>query len=180
MSRARLFFALWPNDAEAVETADVAKDWLAGLEVRRVPQERLHMTLLFLGSVEQRLTGGLIAAAQNEAVKSNELESFDLKFDKVGCWRRPQVAWLAPSSPPLALMRLAEGLRSAILDTGLALESGVFRPHITLARKVNKAPESAPIAPLHWHINGFGLYQSVTHARGPEYTLVEHFPFAHG
>ena len=138
------------------------------------------MTLLFLGSVEQRLIDSQIAAARNVVDKDNGFRSFDLTFDRFGRWRRPQVAWLAPASPPAALLKLAAALRVAVLDTGLALAPGTFRPHITLARKVNRAPETVLSGPLHWHINGFGLYQSVTHARGPEYTLVEHFPFAHG
>lgn len=173
MNRARLFFALWPNDAEAAETAGAARKLLGGLKVRQVPKERLHLTLLFLGSVRADSIGALVAAAQNVGETC-----FDLRFDQFGYWRRPRVAWLAPSAPPAALMRLSERLRAAMPDLDVPLESRQFRPHITLARKVVSAPASALAAPLLWHINSFGLYQSVTHAGGPEYTRVGHFPLA--
>ena len=173
MSRSRLFFALWPSETEAAQAVVAAEKLLGHRKARRVPAQRIHLTLLFVGSVASEMTDVIATAA--EAVQGTR---FVLQLDTAGYWRRPQVVWLAPSSPPPALMRLAERLREAVGNTGVALETRRFKPHITLARQVVSAPDRGLTEPLRWHINGFGLYQSVTHASGPDYQLVRHFPCA--
>ncbi len=150
-----------------------AENLLGNMQARRVPVQRIHLTLLFVGSVASEMTDAIATAA--EAVQGRR---FVLQLDTAGYWRRPQVVWLAPSSPPPALMHLAEALRAAMSNAGVALEARRFKPHITLARRVVSAPDPVLAEPLHWHINGFGLYQSVTHASGPDYQLVRHFPCA--
>ncbi|NNF50877.1 MAG: RNA 2',3'-cyclic phosphodiesterase [Gammaproteobacteria bacterium] len=171
MKRLRLFFALWPSESEANEAAAAAITWLGAGTCRLVPPQRLHATLLFLGGVEVGLIDAVVSSAQGISESG-----FDLVLDEAAYWRRPQVAVLSPTEPPPALMSLAGQLREAMLMAGLNLESRSFRPHVTLARRVPRDPGGASGLPLRWQINGFGLYQSVTHQSGPEYSLLQHFP----
>lgn len=129
------------------------------------------MTLLFLGAVAVDLIDSVDDAAQ--ALSQSR---FSLELDRLGCWRRSQVAWLAPSSPPAAAMELAAALRLAAGSVGIGLESRRFRPHVTLARRVSKPIPGRSVTSLRWQINGFGLYQSVTHAAGPEYRCLRQYP----
>ena len=171
MKQARLFFALWPSKAEARQTASAAQAWLGSGGGRLIPRERMHMTLLFVGGVMVELVDTVASSAAAIAESG-----FDLQLDEAGYWRRPRIAWLAPSKPPPALIRLAGQLRASTMAAGVALESRPFKPHVTLARKVTQAPGKAPGQPLRWKIKGFGLYQSVTHPSGPRYSLVRPFP----
>ena len=46
----RLFFALWPPR----ETALALERWAQGLEGRRTPADKVHLTLVFLGEADAR------------------------------------------------------------------------------------------------------------------------------
>lgn len=177
MKKFRLFFALWPSGSEAAQTATAADTLLAETGGRRIAAERLHLTLLFLGSVP----AGQLEKARDAGKQVQDTlvgQAFELQLDTAGWWRRPQVTWLAPSSPPSALLMLASSLRTAVLGAGITLESRAFKPHVTLVRKAQAAPDKELAVTLRWQIKGFGLYQSVTHASGPEYSRIEGFSLA--
>jgi 2'-5' RNA ligase len=64
----RLFFALWPSDAVRARLAQEAQSH-AGLG-RAIPVRNLHITLVFLGGVqEERVVEVLQAAALSEGVR---------------------------------------------------------------------------------------------------------------
>jgi 2'-5' RNA ligase len=120
----------------AIELPDDVKRELGGLwmdipGVRRVPTEQIHLTLAFLGEVEEsaaeRLAGELSRI---------QLPGFHLCFSGPGCFpdrRRPRVLWIG-LEPHLRLRRLASGVHEAVLACGIPQEERPFSPHITLAR----------------------------------------------
>lgn len=173
MNRLRLFFALWPDAEEALATQAAAAALMGSTRHRLVPAERLHMTLQFIGSVDEDARPGIEAAAKAVAG-----EGFDLVLERAGYWRRAGVAWLAPCEMPNALSLLVSGLRAQLASAGVALEQRPFRPHVTIARKAAKAPAAHEIAPLRWRVEEFCLVKSVTHSAGPEYTRLCDFQLA--
>lgn len=120
----------------AIEIPDDLKKTIGGLRVdipgaRWVPAEQLHLTLAFLGEVEENRAGEL-----SERLALIHTPPFQLNFSGTGCFpnrRRPRVLW-AGLEPHPRLMHLAAGVHGAVLACGIPLEERPFSPHITLAR----------------------------------------------
>jgi 2'-5' RNA ligase len=120
----------------AIELPDDLKTALSRLRVdvpgaRWVPPEQLHLTLAFLGEVEEKTAGEL-----SERLALIHTPQFQLFFSGTGCFpnrRRPRVLW-AGLEPNPRLMRLAAGVHGAVLACGIPQEERPFSPHITLAR----------------------------------------------
>ena len=90
----RLFFALWPDNAVRGRLAEVA-GLLPMNTGRRVPPDNFHITLVFLGNVQEQVVPELDAAAERL-----RQPGFSLQIDRCGWWNRAKVAWLAPAYHP--------------------------------------------------------------------------------
>jgi len=120
----------------AIELPDDLKAALGGLRVdvpgaRWVPPEQLHLTLAFLGEVEEKTAGEL-----GERLALIHTPPFQLCFSGTGCFpnrHRPRVLWAGLEPHPL-LMNLAAGVHGAVLACSIPQEERPFSPHITLAR----------------------------------------------
>lgn len=120
----------------AIEPPDDLKTALCRLRVdvpgaRWVPMEQLHLTLAFLGEVEENTAGELV-----ERLALIRTPPFQLGFSTTGCFpsrHRPRVLW-AGFEPHPRLMHLAAGVHGAVLACGIPQEERPFSPHITLAR----------------------------------------------
>ena len=161
--RQRLFFALWPDDA--VRTAlDQAGESLLGKRVKRVPAANLHLTLAFAGSVTVSVRHCLESAAG-----AIQVAPFELTLDHYGHWRRPRIAWMGPVHTPPGLWSLVGSLRTVFEACGLQVETRPYQPHVTLARKIGRLTNDAPLTPVPWSIRSFSLVESVTDPRGVRY-----------
>ena len=170
----------------AIELPDAAKRALAGLRqdipgARWVPVEQIHLTLAFLGELDEaalgRLTGELVRI---------QVPEFRLGFSGTGCFpdrRRPRVLWVGLEPQP-RLMQLAAGVHQAVLGCGIPQEERPFSPHITLAR-LRLSPARGCDAFLDRHpgqklpsfpVREFALFQSRLTPQGAVHTPVRSFP----
>jgi len=169
----------------AIELPDEIKRQLEGMRTdipgsRWVPMEQIHLTLAFLGDVDdatlERLTRTLAA------IRS---PGFSLRFSGVGCFpdrRRPRVLWAGLEPEPL-LNGLAAAVREAVLACDIPLEERPFSPHITLARLRFPAPREVatfldhPLKQIspHADIHEFTLFQSRLTFQGAVHTPVKAF-----
>ena len=161
----RLFFAVTPNDTDRARLARVAAaiDWGNG---RRVASENLHLTLLFVGDVDDRTVARLCSAADSIAGCG-----FALYLDASGWWRRGGIVWLAPTTIPLALLHLVEQLREHVAALALPLDARPYRPHVTICRRAPAAPAVSP-AGARWLLDKFSLLESISAAAGVHYVAV--------
>jgi 2'-5' RNA ligase len=171
----RLFFALWPTDSLRVALAPR----LCALQPRGVgrPQspQQWHVTLEFLGPVP----ASRVAAAQ-EAAEAVRAGPFELVFDAVEHWRRPEVLCLVASEVPPALDGLVRELRAGLAARGFLPERRAFRAHLTLARKLHRPVAVGPFEPLRWTADEFALVESVTERAGSRYTPLARWPLRAG
>lgn len=105
--------------------------------VKPVRPEQMHLTLHFLGNVEDGPAAALLAA-----LAAIHQPAFTIDLAKGGCFpspRRPNVLWIGvePSRP---LDALHAAVARVLADGGLAVESRPFVPHITLARVSRRLP----------------------------------------
>ena len=153
MSAARLFIALWPDDAVRHELAQRRDAWSWPRSASPVKTERLHVTLHFLGDVERDLIPHLADAL------AVPFDPFSLTFGRHELWGRG-IAVLEPDIAPPALMHLHLRLGKALEGAGMALDTRPFRPHVTLARRAGRTAPPAPSPGLLWQVKGYRLMES--------------------
>ena len=152
---ARLFIALWPDDAtrRRLASRQAACDWPAA--ARPVPAGQLHLTLHFLGPVERRRIAGLL-----RAIADLPAPPFDLRLGRAAVWSNG-VAVLEPcGEPPPGLIDLQARLGAVLRQLGLPVEARRFRPHVTLARRAAGAVLPADGPTSCWRVAGPALIES--------------------
>ncbi|MBK8535751.1 MAG: RNA 2',3'-cyclic phosphodiesterase [Candidatus Competibacteraceae bacterium] len=116
----RLFLALWPEDAERRQMAEMAAS-IAGR--RRVRDAHLHLTLVFLGA-----TDSARLAAYEAALADVSVPILDLILDRCGYWPRPRILWLGCSRSSLELDNLVANLRQRLCGCGFTPNGNRFKP----------------------------------------------------
>jgi len=170
----RLFFALWPDPAAAAALLEAASPALAACRVRPVPAERLHLTLAFLGQVDE---GGLEAV--REAAGSLRAPPLEVTLDSLQCWLRPQVLVARSTAPTPETAAAASELWTLLGSLGFEPETRPFRAHVTLARKVRAQPAGGLphlIGPVTWRASDFVLVKSVSDPQGLRYEIIGRWP----
>ncbi len=99
-------------------------------KARWIPAANLHVTLAFLGEVDDLTLGRYCARLDDVASLHRQLR---LRTDRAGAFPprgRARVLWLGIGEDP-ELTSLQTGIADAI---GLAIDEQPFRPHVTMAR----------------------------------------------
>jgi 2'-5' RNA ligase len=153
-----------------------------GAGVKWVEPENLHITLLFLGEVDDRdivpISRSIEAAARTEP-------AFALRVSGIGAFptlRRPKVLWGGVSDGADALRRLYADLEAKLLDLGLyRKEERGYTAHLTLGR-LKSERDGLGLAPeltqyLSWEggrtdVNQLLLYSSEQGRHGFEYAVL--------
>ena len=128
---ATLFLALWPDDRTRAALAQRRDAWAWDADALPVRAERLHLTLHFLGGVLLRRLPELVDGLP---VPDGQ---FTLRLGRQERWPNG-VAVLTPVAVPKALLEWHVILRDKLERQDLRTESRSYRPHVTLARKVNE------------------------------------------
>lgn len=166
----RLFLACWPDEALRTQLHHQSRRLQKQVGGRRTARENLHMTLLFLGYTPTEREQSLRRYCQ-----ALEAESFSLDIDRIGIWKRPRIAWAAPSSTPAVLTELSDRLRKLAEYLGHETEKRIWRPHVTLLRKASGQISQHEIKPMHWEIDRFALIESKIRSEGVQYRVVEQY-----
>jgi 2'-5' RNA ligase len=142
--------------------------------------EQMHITLLFLGRVEEARQATVCNAA-----REIPMANFELDVAGLGCFgqpRSPRNLWVGVQ-PAASVGGLHNALKDRIGSLGLKTESRAFRPHITLARFKRQPGSIESLLALHgetafgrFPVNQFVLFESNQGAGGSVYTVVERFP----
>jgi 2'-5' RNA ligase len=159
------------------------------LPVKWVGPEGLHVTLKFLGQVEDgrdpELRAALVqAAAGGLAGEGAAPRPLPLVLRDFGAFpdpRRPRVFW-AGIDPDPALELLQHRVERTFEPLGFPTEARPFRPHLTLGRVARdaRAAELRPAEPLFASLSyeatvvveTLDLMQSTLHPRGAVYRVV--------
>ena len=162
----RLFFALWPDDAVRAGLACWSRELHALCGGRITPPEKLHVTLVFLGGVEDARVSEVERAADEVAAPLASLV-----LDRPGYWKHNRIAWAGASLVPPELAALVSGLREALAKSRIGFDAKPFVSHVTLLRDAREPKGMPALDPIPWKIDGFALVESVTVARGSRYEV---------
>jgi 2'-5' RNA ligase len=182
---ARLFVAV-KISPEVADRICRAEDQLAPLlkDIRWIRRESLHLTLKFLGHVDDGRIDDIQAAVQT-AVAS--LLRFNVSCRGFGAFpdiRRPRVFWTGLEGG--SLPRLAEATEQALEPLGFPREKREFRPHLTIGRwrEGTRVGDALRRVVDEWRGHDFGtfavdeavLFQSTLRRDGAVYTALKSFP----
>ena len=158
----RIFFALNPDDRVRREVLAVQQG--CGIEGRALPPANFHVTLAFLGMQE---TG--VISRVCEIADTLSFQPCEVVLDRVGRFKRAGVLWLGASNIPESLVAFQHGLVDALLEAGIGYDRKPWKFHLTLYRKMRKAPYIMDPVEVRWRLNGFSLVESVSVNRGVDY-----------
>ena len=133
---------------------------------RITPPEKLHVTLAFLGGVEDARVAEVERAAGEAAAPLASLV-----LDRPGYWKHNRIAWAGASTVPPELEALVSELRSALVKSQIRFDAKSFASHVTLLRDAREPKGMPALDPIPWKIDGFALVESVTVARGSRYEV---------
>jgi RNA 2',3'-cyclic 3'-phosphodiesterase len=133
------------------------------LPVKWVPPENIHLSLKFLGDVEETRAPELRTALQQVAGSGTESRPLTLEIAGFGVfpdYHRPHVLWAGVTAEP-GLELLQHGIEQAFAPLGFPTEARAFRPHVTVARAARDAKprEFAGLAEL---LAGIDFNETVT------------------
>ena len=141
-------------------------------------RDQMHLTLCFLGEIENQTIGHII-----DRLKSVQAAPLTLALGGAGIFgsnRNPHVIWIDLKAEGLA--QLAKDVQSAVLDF-MTPDERAFTSHVTLAR-IKRHDPSADIFELIAHLklpslqftaNEFILYRSEPTAEGAKHVEVDRF-----
>ncbi|MBT8118507.1 MAG: RNA 2',3'-cyclic phosphodiesterase [Gammaproteobacteria bacterium] len=170
MKTRRLFFALWPPDSVRQSIIKASKPSMHKLKGRIIKPDRLHITLHFIGPVNDD-----VRQCMHEAALTVSGKSFDLKLDYLGQFFRARILWLGARVIPVELSELHKDLGQALSACGYQCDRRPFSPHITLMRKCIKPVKHQPEISIPWRIEKFVLVESVQDETGVSYQVLEKY-----
>lgn len=191
-SKQRMFIALIPSDEVKLRIYDVVNLLEINPEyensVKYIPFENYHITLQFLGDIASDSVPKLI-----EALNSISIQSFNLKLNNIGYFKRSHVLWLGVKDKPVELEYLVDACFYNIynkfkfehdLKRNNSID-GSFTPHITLLKRVNNlnyinnldtVKKSKRLKPnIEWSVDCFYLVRSILSSDVVKYEIVEKF-----
>lgn len=175
----RLFVAIDLPEEVKRELARFRREEMTG--ARWVPADQLHLTLRFIGEVDDA-----ILEAIRQALTVVRAEQFSLAVQVVGHFparKTPHVLWVGADAGA-ALADLQGQVETGVQAAGLAAESRQFSPHITIARlretpshvvaEFEKRHQAFACPPF--QVAAFHLYESTLAPKGAIHTLLQSYP----
>jgi 2'-5' RNA ligase len=169
----RLFVALDPDEAVRSGVASAVAGLRqavgpAGRGLRFADPATVHLTLRFLGEVDEPRLDGVAAAVAAAAAASRPLS---LEVRGAGAFpsaRRARVLWLGLAGDLGPLAALAAELDLRLAPLGFPAEARPFTPHLTVARArapggvagLAPALAAAAAAPIPWRAGALTLFES--------------------
>jgi 2'-5' RNA ligase len=137
----RTFIAvdLPPSVLEAVgQLSSQLQDKLPDTPVRWVDNQKMHLTLKFLGDISTENMGMVEKILQSESAKHPAME---IGIGGIGAFpkmRHPRVIWIGIEAPT-ELFDLRRGIEDGVARLGYPYDKYDFTPHLTLGRISRKA-----------------------------------------
>jgi 2'-5' RNA ligase len=187
MSRVRTFVAI-EIDAGIRRKAEqqIAQLEATRADVKWVDAQRMHLTLKFLGYVDDVDLAGICRVVDQAAEKT---PPFSIACRGMGAFpnaQRPRIIWLGLDEPTGNLQRLQQELENHFQQMGFPAEDRRFVPHLTLGRVRAPGGELAEVtrhleanAQREWGVfpvEEVVVFSSQLSPQGPTYTPLSHAP----
>jgi RNA 2',3'-cyclic 3'-phosphodiesterase len=144
-----------------------------GLDARYEPAEKLHVTLAFLGRVDERQSSEVETILDDTAARN---APFELILDKLGAFpheRRPRVIWIGSRTQGAPFRTLATALRERYAAMGFSFEDDVVA-HVTIARVKGGSTRPLPmldVAAMQLRVGALALFESLPDKQTTRYVV---------
>jgi RNA 2',3'-cyclic 3'-phosphodiesterase len=154
-------------------------------EIAWVSEAGIHLTLKFLGEVEEAQLGPVVSCLSEVAQRS---QPFHLTVSGIGVFPHesaPRVLWVGIEDRTGLLVHLQHALASRLAQVGYRLDGHSYTPHLTLARlkRVSRRDEFQSLLKAHQqleigqlNVGEIELMESRLHASGARYSTVKAMP----
>lgn len=141
--RTRTFVAVPVSASQRFRLAKLRQELMSRLpDIKWTEPENLHVTLVFLGEVDDVLLPRVCSLVK-EAADAVALVPFLMSLSGLGCFpneRRPRVLWVGIDAGVDQLTRLHVALAERFVELGCRREDRRFTPHVTLGRTKHDGP----------------------------------------
>jgi RNA 2',3'-cyclic 3'-phosphodiesterase len=149
-----------------------------------VAPERMHLTLRFIGEVDDSKAEAIVSALREPIAH----ESFDVRWRGLGSFPprgAPRVLWVGVAIGSEELRDAERAISDRLATLGMPRENRPYSPHLTLARV--REPAGLRTAPLfegldgalgETHVNAITLFRSHLSPKGPTYVVMQKTPFS--
>jgi 2'-5' RNA ligase len=176
----------------ALPTQSIAQQAIAEIQaklkatqanVKWESQDKFHITLVFLGNVEQPKLELLSTTLAKSVL---QFPSFTIAYESIGAFpniHNPRVVWIgAKSSQTVLDLQATTGRICA--EFGFPQEARVFHPHITLGRvkethnfvRLTEAIKTITFEPIETFCSEILLMKSELYPSGSIYTILKSLP----
>lgn len=187
MSLIRTFVAVDCSEKLRVACGKVSQELGEVMDgARWVDAENIHLTLKFLGEVEDR---ELPAVCNKVKLAIQGLPSFGVTCRSIGAFpnvQKPNTVWVDVLDPHGAICSLQTKIAESLEQLGFPLERRPYKPHLTLGRTKSRQEQSPEwfaavdryaeyeFGPL--HVGQVVVYSSELERRRPIYTPLARYP----
>jgi 2'-5' RNA ligase len=190
----RLFVAVEIGDALAGKAAELSRELqhraataAPRAKVTWIPADRMHLTVRFIGEVDERKGAALRETLQ----PALPVTPFDLTLCGAGTFPKggtPRVVWLGTTGGRDQLLLVEREISSRLTPLGLPPEDRAYNPHLTLARVREPAGlrSSRLVEGLAertvgtTHVDAITLFHSKLSPKGPTYLPLLRIPLGVG
>lgn len=160
---------MWPprETAAALHVWATAAQRASGGRVTRL--ETIHLTLAFLGDVDE----GLVPSLKDFKVKG---EKHALPIEQARYWRHNRIIWVGPKDLSASFVVLSGNLRKKLKENEFRIEARPFAAHITLIRKARDPGPLPPLPAVEWPVEEFVLVRSQLSSEGSRYDVLQRYP----
>ena len=142
MARVRTFIAIDVGEevrAQLISLQETFATIASG--VKWVEPDNLHLTLLFLGEVQQREVLGICRGAQKAIA---DMPVFTMNIEGAGAFpnsRRPRTLWVGVGEGAEEVSAVHDAIEAPLLEEGgYRRETRAYVPHVTLGRVTGDQP----------------------------------------
>jgi len=139
MATVRTFIAIvLDNSLHPTMSRIIEKLSSSNAKVKWVEPENVHLTLKFLGNVEEERLPEVFEACER-AVK--DMRAIDLEMKALGCFpdvKSPRIVWLGIERGAEGVRKLQERVESELRAVGFPKEEKTFKAHLTIGRVKGK------------------------------------------
>lgn len=177
----RTFIAIEiPDAVKAALSAMQRELQRAGADVSWTGPENFHLTLRFLGEVEEKRLEEVKRVCGNAAAT---VPPFTLHLNGTGVFpnfRQPRVLWAGLAGEIEVARELQARVETGLVSLGFAPEDKPFKPHLTVgrvkspknARQVAALTEIHSLPELSFEVREIVLMKSDLHSTGARYTAL--------
>ena len=177
----RTFVAVFPPQEVREALFRAARNLPASNDFRLIGQEKIHLTLRFLGDVTEDELDRVTQALERLSGRHRPFEVSTSGFGAFPSKRRARILWAGIEAGAGLLRTVAEDVEDLLEPVGFEREDRPYLPHLTLGRAKGRQakledPNTPPPA-LSFEVSGVELVQSMPNKAGVTYQILATYPF---